>query len=166
MNGLAVVTGASSGIGLELARCCAEDGYALLICSDTEEIEEAARDLRARGAQVESVQADLATTAGVAELVTAIGERPVEALLANAGIGLGDGFLDQDLARTLRVVDLNVKGTLGLVHPIGRRMRAAGRGRRARQERTLREQGRNAAQHLARTRQDHRRHEPRLRRRA
>jgi short-subunit dehydrogenase len=128
-TGLAVVAGASSGIGLELARCCAEDGHELLICSDTAEIEDAADILRAEWAQVETVQADLATVAGVEQLVGAIGERPVEALLANAGIGLGDAFLDQDLDRALRVVDLNVTGTLALIHPIGRRMRAAGRGR-------------------------------------
>jgi uncharacterized protein len=128
-KGLAIVTGASSGIGLELAKCCAEDGYELLICSDTDEIEEAARELRSTRAQVGTVQADLATEAGVGRLVGAIGERPVEALLANAGIGLGDAFLDQDLARALRVVDLNVKGTVALVHPVGRRMRTAGRGR-------------------------------------
>jgi short-subunit dehydrogenase len=128
-KGLAVVTGASSGIGLELARCCAEDGYELLICSDTDEIEHAARDLRGAGAQVETVQADLATETGVDRLVAAIGARPVEALLANAGVGLGDAFLDQDLDRALRVVDLNVRGTIALIHAVGRRMRSAGRGR-------------------------------------
>jgi short-subunit dehydrogenase len=128
-KGLAVVTGASSGIGLELARCCAEDGYELMICSDTEEIEEAAAELRNGKARVEVVQADLATAAGVERLVAAIGERPVEALLANAGIGLGDAFLDQDLDRALRLVDLNVRGTIALIHPVGRRMRAAGQGR-------------------------------------
>jgi uncharacterized protein len=128
-KGLAIVTGASSGIGLELARCCAEDGYELLICSDTEEIEEASRELRAGKTRVEAVQADLATPTGVDRLMDVIGERPVELLLANAGIGLGDAFLDQDLNRALRVVDLNVTGTLALVHPVGRRMRTAGRGR-------------------------------------
>lgn len=128
-KGLAVVTGASSGIGLELARCCGEDGYRLLICSDTDEIAEAGRDLRGGGAEVEVVQADLATQEGVERLLGAIGERPVEALLANAGIGLGDGFLDQDLERARRVVDLNIIGTISLIQPIGRRMRSAGRGR-------------------------------------
>ncbi|MFO1143714.1 MAG: SDR family NAD(P)-dependent oxidoreductase [Amaricoccus sp.] len=113
VNGLAVVTGASSGIGLELARCCAEDGYGLLICSDTAEIEEAARDLRAGDAEVETVQADLSTPEGV-EAGGPIADRPVDALLANAGIGLGDAFLDQDLDRAQRVVDLNVGGTIAL----------------------------------------------------
>ncbi|TPE51672.1 SDR family NAD(P)-dependent oxidoreductase [Amaricoccus solimangrovi] len=128
-QGLAVVTGASSGIGLELARCCARDGYALLICSDTAEIEEAAEALRAEGAKVETLQADLATPDGVARLIAAVGSRPVEALLANAGIGLGGAFLDQDLGRALRVVQLNIEGTVRLVHHVGRRMRARDRGR-------------------------------------
>ena len=128
-KGLAVVTGASSGIGLELARCCAEDGFELLICSDTGEIEQAAAELRVSQPRIETVQADLATEAGVERLVAAIGERPVEALLANAGIGLGDAFLDQDLDRALRIVDVNVSGTIALIHSVGRRMRAAGRGR-------------------------------------
>jgi uncharacterized protein len=128
-EGLAVVTGASSGIGLELARCCAEAGYEVLICSETEEIEAAARELRGSGAIVETVQADLSTEAGVRDLLGAIGARPVAALLANAGIGLGDGFLDQDLHRALRIVDLNVTGTLSLVHAVGRIMRERGEGR-------------------------------------
>jgi uncharacterized protein len=128
-KGLAIVTGASSGIGLELAKCCAEDGYELLICSDTGEIEVAARALRAEKAQVEAVQADLATPTGVERLVDVTGERPVEVLLANAGVGLGDAFLDQDLDRALRVVDLNVTGTISLIHSVGRAMRVRGRGR-------------------------------------
>ena len=128
-KGLAVVTGASSGIGLELARCCAADGYELLICSDTAEIEEAARALRAAGGKVETVQADLSTDEGVRRLLAAIGDRPVEALLANAGIGLGDAFLNQDLERAKRVVDLNITGTLGLIHEVGRTMQARDRGR-------------------------------------
>jgi uncharacterized protein len=128
-KGLAIVTGASSGIGLELAKCCAEDGYELLICSDTGEIEVAACALRAETAQVEAVQADLATPTGVERLVDVIGERPVEVLLANAGVGLGDAFLDQDLDRALRVVDLNVTGTISLIHLVGRAMRMRGRGR-------------------------------------
>jgi short-subunit dehydrogenase len=126
---LAVVTGASSGIGLELARCCVADGYDVVVCADEPEIATAAAELGQGGAAVETVQADLATGEGMERLLGAIGDRPVDALLANAGIGLGNAFLDQDLGEAERVVALNVTGTLALVHAIGRRMRARGEGR-------------------------------------
>jgi short-subunit dehydrogenase len=126
---LAVVTGASTGIGFELARCCVEDGYDAIVCADEPEIETAAAELRSSGAEVEAVQADLATEAGIDRLVAAIGERPVDALLANAGVGLGDAFLDQDLRAAENVVNLNVNGTIALIHAVGRRMRERGEGR-------------------------------------
>jgi short-subunit dehydrogenase len=130
---LAVVTGASTGIGLELARCCIADGYDAIVCAEEPEIEAAAAGLRQdgpmEGAAVEAVQADLATEAGIAKLVAAIGERPVDALLANAGVGLGDAFLDQDLRAAENVVNLNVNGTIALIHVLGRRMRDRGEGR-------------------------------------
>ena len=62
--GLAVVTGASTGLGYELARRAVEDGYALVICADEREIEHAADKLRRLGGTVEAVQADLATRTG------------------------------------------------------------------------------------------------------
>src|SRR3954447_15728379 len=85
----AIVTGASTGIGLELARCCAQDGFDLLIAADEPEIEQAATSLRGHGTQIEAVQADLATLEGVDRLYAAAKGRPVDALLANAGRGLG-----------------------------------------------------------------------------
>ena len=93
---LAVVTGASSGIGLELARLCAADGYDLVIAADEAEIERAASELRSNGGRVDAVEADLATGEGFDRLMGAVGDRPVDALLANAGQGLGGAFLDQD----------------------------------------------------------------------
>jgi short-subunit dehydrogenase len=128
-NPFAVVTGASTGIGLELARCCAADGYDLLICADEARIEEAAGELRRDGATVEAVIADLGTPEGVDRLIAAIGDRPVDALLANAGRGLGNAFLDQDLARAQEVIDVNVSGTVALIHRVGRRMRQRNAGR-------------------------------------
>lgn len=126
---LAIVTGASSGIGFELARQCAQNGFDLLIAADEPEIEDAARELRSSGAAVEAIEADLAKVEGVERLVAAVGERPVDALVANAGRGLGRAFLDQDFDRVRHVVDTNITGTLYLIQKIGARMRARDAGR-------------------------------------
>jgi uncharacterized protein len=126
---LAIVTGASSGIGYHLAKRCAEKGFDLLIAADDPEINKAANDFRARGASVDVVETDLATTQGVDELYEAIKGREVEALLANAGHGLGHAFLDQDFEQARHVLDTNVTGTIYLLHKVGRDMRARGRGR-------------------------------------
>jgi short-subunit dehydrogenase len=125
----AVVTGASSGIGLELARCCAEAGYDLLVVADQPSIDEAARSLAQSGTMVEPLRADLSTLAGVDALHAATKGRAVDALLANAGVGLGRAFLDQEWGDIQRVIDTNVTGTLALIHRIGRDMRARRRGR-------------------------------------
>src|SRR3954451_21426330 len=81
------------------------------------------------GAAVDAVEADLSTIEGVDKLYAAIGSRPVEALLANAGRGLGKGFLDQDFAAARKVVDTNITGTLYLIQKVGRDMRERKRGR-------------------------------------
>ena len=120
---LAVVTGASTGIGYELARCCAENGFDLIVAADEEEIEPAAEHFRDMGANVEAVKADLATIQGVETLYAATKGRKIDALLANAGIGLGQGFLDQDFNEVIRVIDTNITGTLYLIHRVGRDMR-------------------------------------------
>jgi len=125
----AVVTGASSGIGFELAKCCAANGFDLLIAADEPEIQTAASTLRTSGAAVEAVQVDLATQQGNDTLLAAIKGRPVSALLANAGRGLGRAFLDQEFDEARRVIDTNVTGTLYLIHKVGREMRARGEGR-------------------------------------
>ena len=127
----AIVTGASTGIGLELAKCCAREGFDVLIAADEPQIESAATEIRTLGAIVETVQADLSTTEGVDKLYEAskrIG-RPVDALLANAGRGLGHAFLDQDFNRARLVVDTNVTGTLYLIHKVGNDMRRRNAGR-------------------------------------
>jgi uncharacterized protein len=126
---LAVVTGASTGIGLELARECAKHKFDLIIVANEPEIENAADELRREGGNVVVVNADLATKQGVDKLYDAIGSRPVDALLANAGRGLGKAFLDQDFNDIRGVVDTNVTGTVYLIHKIGRDMRARHRGR-------------------------------------
>jgi|SRR5436190_5769339 uncharacterized protein len=126
---LAVVTGASTGIGYELAKQCAQHGFDLLIAADEAAVQEAASELRATGIAVEAVEADLATTAGVDRLYAAANGRSIEVLVANAGRGLGKAFLDQDFAAVRRVIDTNVTGTLYLLHKVGREMRERGRGR-------------------------------------
>jgi short-subunit dehydrogenase len=125
-KGLAIVTGASSGIGFELARHCALNGFDLLIAADEPQIHDAARSLPG---VVQAVEADLSTEAGVEKLLAAVGDRPVEALLANAGRGLGKGFLDQDWKAARHVVDTNITGTIFLIQKVGRAMRMNGRGR-------------------------------------
>ena len=126
----AIVTGSSTGIGLELAKRCAKEGYDLLIAADEPEIEQAAASLLAGGTEVQSLQVDLATTEGVDKLYAAAKGRPVDALLANAGRGLGHAFLDQDFAKARRVVDTNITGTIYLIHKVGNDMRRRNSGRR------------------------------------
>ncbi|WP_431049283.1 SDR family NAD(P)-dependent oxidoreductase [Roseateles sp. L2-2] len=119
---LAVVTGASSGIGRELALECARHGYDLLIAADRPQDDTAAA-CRAEGAHVRTLQADLSLMTGVDALMAELGGRPVDALLANAGHGLGHAFLDQDFKAVRHVIDTNVTGTLDLIQRIGRDMR-------------------------------------------
>jgi short-subunit dehydrogenase len=125
---LAVVTGASSGIGLELALRCANEGFDLVIAADRP-LDQAVNALRARGAAVEALRVDLATAEGVQWVYEALGGRPVDVLIANAGHGLGRGFLDQEFRDARHVVDTNITGTIFLIHKIGNDMRQAGRGR-------------------------------------
>ena len=126
---LAVITGASSGIGYELAILCARDGYDLVIAADAAEIRVSAEYFRTLGVSVEEIETDLATRDGVDKLVQAVGERDVDLLLANAGHGLGQAFLDQNFEEARHVIDTNVTGTVYLIHTLGGRMRARGQGR-------------------------------------
>jgi short-subunit dehydrogenase len=125
---LAVVTGASSGIGLEIAKLAAKDGYDLVVAADTPFVE-ARSALERLGANVEEIEVDLATKQGVGQLLSLIGDREVDVLVANAGHGLGHGFLDQSPEEWQHVINTDVTGTLLLIQPIVRRMVERGEGK-------------------------------------
>lgn len=125
---LAVITGASSGIGFHLAQNCIEHGFDIFIAAD-HGVEEAAATLASKGGSVETLEVDLGTEDGVDELVEMIGDRPVAVLLANAGHGLGRGFLEQDWDDARDVIDTNVTGTAYLVHQLAPGMVARREGR-------------------------------------
>lgn len=128
-NRLAVITGASSGIGYELGMECARKGFNLIIAANEPKIHDAADAMRRVGTSVEAVEAELSKAEGVMQLVDVIGGRPVDALLANAATGLGNGYLDQDFVDIQHIIDTNITGTLHLIHVVGRDMRLAGAGR-------------------------------------
>jgi short-subunit dehydrogenase len=126
---LAIVTGASSGIGYELAKQFAQNGFDLLIASNSERIEEAANSLRALGANVENVKADLASYDGVEKLYETIRSRPVDAIAINAGVGVGGDFAGNDLNAELNLIRLNVISPVHLTKRVLQDMLQRGRGR-------------------------------------
>ncbi|MFF8513071.1 SDR family NAD(P)-dependent oxidoreductase [Streptomyces sp. NPDC015492] len=131
---LAVVTGASSGIGFELARQLADRGYDLIVSSaDEQRLSVAATEFRDRtgAVVVQPVPADLRHYEDVERLVAAVAAtgRPVAVAALNAGVGEGGAFLDTDLEDELEIVDLNVRSTVHLAKRLLRPMAAAGGGR-------------------------------------
>jgi uncharacterized protein len=125
----AIVTGASSGIGRELAIIAARDGYDLLLAADTAGLAEVADLCRGSGSTVETLEVDLATEDGVDQLYAATQGRAVDALFANAGHGLGRGFLDQEFDEVRHVIDTNITGTIYLIQQVARDMVELGSGR-------------------------------------
>src|SRR5947209_1929067 len=95
----AVITGASSGIGYELARVFGRNGYDLLVTSEDDRIQKAVAELQDLGVDVQSVQADLTEYDGVEQLWQAVKSsgRPVDAIAINAGVGVGGKFAETDL---------------------------------------------------------------------
>lgn len=128
----AVVTGASSGIGYELAKQFAQHGFDLLVTATGPSTNQAAQSLAAIGANVESVQTDLSTYDGVEALYAKIKSmgRPVDAIAINAGVGVGGDFArETDLNAELHMINLNVLSTVHLAKRVTKDMVARGSGR-------------------------------------
>lgn len=118
---LALVTGASSGIGLELARQFAQNGFDVIVNAEDAELATAASSLSEAGAEVRAVRADLATYDGVEQLWAAVMDtgRPLEAAALNAGVGVsGDFTRDIPLEADLNLIALNVTSVVHLAKRI------------------------------------------------
>jgi len=126
---LAVITGASSGIGREIARRAAEEGYDLVIVADEPQIDVAAGELARAGVDVQPVEADLSTFEGNDALLAATAGRPIDVLVANAGRGVGHAFVDQAVADWRMTIDTNITGTTYLLQKVAQQMKARGQGR-------------------------------------
>lgn len=129
--GFAVITGASSGIGRELAKRAAAAGFDLVVAADEDRIYQVAVELRETGSIIDAMCVDLSTTQGVDDLVHFVEDldRPVDLLIANAGIDYGGAFVETDLSQTLAVIDTNIRGTISLIHRVAKRMGARGTGK-------------------------------------
>jgi short-subunit dehydrogenase len=127
---LALVTGASSGIGRELAKQFAQNGFDLIVAAE-DELDGAVAELQSLGATVDSVRVDLAAPEGVEELWRRVKEtgRPLDAAALNAGVGAGGAFVDIELEKQLDIVDLNCRSTVHLAHLVLRDMVARNSGR-------------------------------------
>jgi short-subunit dehydrogenase len=128
---LALVTGASSGIGFELAKQFAEHGYDLIIAAEDVELDDATEHLRGLGVNVAPVSVDLTRRADVERLVAAYrgSGRPLDAAALNAGVGVAGAFVDTDLDAELNIVELNCASTVHLAKRVVQDMVARGEGR-------------------------------------
>ncbi len=129
---LALVTGGSAGIGLEIACLLAQNGHDLLITgSSPARVSAAAEKLRGFGAAVAQVCSDLATEAGNQAVLDAVASdgRSVDIAVFSAGIAIGGAFIDIPLERHLHLIALNIHSPVRLTHALIPPMIAAGGGK-------------------------------------
>lgn len=129
---LAVVTGATAGIGRGLARVFAAEDFDVVVAAEDDRVDEIVTELRGSGVLAHGVQVDLATADGCETLVAAVErlDRPVDALALNAGVGVSGAFLSSGtLEDQLNVIDLDVKHPVRLAHRLLPAMIARGEGR-------------------------------------
>lgn len=128
---LALVTGASTGIGYELAKQFAQHGFDLIIASASDRINSAADELRSLGVSIEVVEVDLSTHEGVHQLLSKLKQsgRPLSAAALNAGVGVSGPFADTTLSEELDMVALNVTSTVHLAKYVVKKMVSQGSGR-------------------------------------
>jgi short-subunit dehydrogenase len=128
---LALVTGASSGIGYWLAQDLARRGYDMIVCSAGDRLENAADEFKSAGVSVTTVSSDLATREGVEELWKSVLDlgRPLDVACINAGIGVGGLFAETDLETELKMVELNCVGVVHLAKHVVRHMLSLNAGR-------------------------------------
>jgi short-subunit dehydrogenase len=128
---LALVTGASSGIGRELAKQFAENGFDLIVAAEDVELDDATAELKALGGAVAPVSVDLTKRSDVERLVAAVrgSGRALAAAALNAGVGHGGRFTETDLEAELGIVELNCASTVQLAKAVVQDMAARGEGR-------------------------------------
>lgn len=129
MRKLAVITGASTGIGFELASIAAEEGYDLLVAANEELINAAAADFARYDVEVNPVEADLSSRAGVDQMLRQLNGRQIDVLCANAGVGTGGAFLQQDFGDWEHSVNTNITGTIYLLQEVLKQMVERGEGK-------------------------------------
>lgn len=130
-NSFAVITGASSGIGLELAKQFGQNGFELLICSGSDDIYDAQKELVKMGYVIEALKTNLATYAGVEKLYEEIKrfEKVPDAVAINAGVGVGGDFAETDLREEINLINLNIVSAVHLTKRIIQEMKEVGAGR-------------------------------------
>lgn len=124
----ALVTGASHGIGYELARELGQRGYDLIICAEDDKIEVAAQQITG---VVRAVRVDLASFDGVEKLYAAVKAlgRPLDIACINAGVGTGGAFVESALESDLNLINLNVTSAVHLAKRVAVDMVGKGSGK-------------------------------------